>query len=294
MSLSIGMLGTGAIGTLMAWKWQQQACYAIPRAQQTGFSPSNEKSKHLMLDQQAFQLPLWQTEPLDWLVVTTKAADTLTALSSLQPKLPLISHILLLQNGVGQQQEVEHWLSEQTQAPSLWVGTSTEAAFRQADAQVTYAGRGETWAGPWSPDTRSLSHSIHLPKNVQLDLRIKDRLFKKLAINAVINPLTAVYGCKNGALLTPSFKPEFEALTNEVEQFFIQMNWPIAQSFAQQVTAVAQATANNTSSTLQDIQQQRPTELPYITGYLLAEASKKGLVLPISQGLMAKLSEMVD
>ena len=275
MTLSIGILGTGAIGTLMAWHWRQHNLYLVQRT-----------PRALVLDNQSFTPPQWQAEPLDWLLVTTKAADSLNALRPTHNQLSNIKRILLLQNGVGQQEEVQTWLTHQGYAGQLWVGTTTEAACRNPDTSVHYTGKGQTWVGSWN---QAESNAL-LPEPLILDHQIKQRLFHKLAINAVINPLTAVHRCLNGELLTEQYWPEFQALASEVETFYKRMNWPIGTNFLDQVTHVAQSTAKNTSSTLQDILNQRPTELPYISGYLLKEAKKHKLSLHLTQQLYSQLN----
>jgi len=125
---TIAILGMGAIGTLMAWHWRTQDLFCITR--------TGHDCERLLEDQQGNQhtlsLPHWSHGPLDWLIITTKAASTLSALRPLQPWLPRINNILLLQNGMGQQQQVADWLNQFRQAPQLWVGISTEGAYRSS------------------------------------------------------------------------------------------------------------------------------------------------------------------
>ena len=115
---------------------------------------------------------------------------------------------------------------------------------------------------------------------------------EKLAVNAVINPLTAVLRCHNGELVSnPLYLPQLQALAAEVADLYQQLHWPLSQNLSERVQQVAQATAANRSSTLQDILAARPTELVFICGYLQQQAQSLGLTLPLTARLMRQLSD---
>ena len=278
--LRIALLGTGSLGTLMAWHWQHEQLWVIRR----------DYSRPLILqhDQRdTLTLPRWDGSDLDWLVLTTKAADALPALQTLAPRLAAVKRILLLQNGMGQQDQVGDWLQQTGLPCGLWAGTSTEGAFTDDEGIVHYAGQGQTWAGPWMSESTGKADTdsdVRLPPGVQTDPDIRSRLRAKLAINACINPLTAIYRCRNGELLTnPQYHAHFQRLAAEVQQLTRELGWQLPFDVAQQAAQIAAATARNQSSTLQDILRHRPTELAYITEYLLKEAAAHGLSAPVSE-----------
>lgn len=273
--MNIGILGLGSLGSLMAYHWRDHALFALPR---TDISSVNIKVQ----DQDTLwqtQLPSWQGEPLEWLVVCTKAADTLTALNQWKHLLAQVNNILLLQNGMGQQQETAQWLQQQQISTPLWAAMCTEGAYRENDT-VIYAGRGSTQIGSWLG-------SEHLPPQLpktQYSENIKELLLNKLAINAVINPLTAYWECKNGELVNnPQYKQALIALSEEVAGLYATLSWPLSQPLTELAQQVAIATAANTSSSLQDKLANRPTELPYICGYLLEQAQRIAYDLPLTQ-----------
>jgi len=276
MTQSIAILGTGALGTLMAWHWRDQNLYLRNRSGITSLTLEHSEST-------TFSAPQWRGEDIDWLVVTTKAADTLPALQSLGSDIRYARRVMLLQNGMGQQQEVADWLTQYESendcaVPDLWVASSTEGAYKSDNGHVVYAGQGETRCGPWYSDkTELLSNFPALPPRILADNDIKRTLRAKLAINAIINPLTAYYRCYNGELLSNrEYFAHFQSLTTEVAQIFKKLGWDTGFDIPERAHAVAQATAKNQSSTLQDVLQQRPTELPYICGYLLAQVKAHG------------------
>jgi 2-dehydropantoate 2-reductase len=282
---TIAILGMGAIGTLMAWHWRTQDLFCITRGGHSceRFFEDRQGNQHTL------SLPHWSHSPLDWLVITTKAASTLSALRPLHAWLPRINNILLLQNGMGQQQQVADWLNQFRQAPQLWVGISTEGAYRSSPQQVVWAGSGETCIGPWSEAADSTTRIL---PNTQPVSDIHTRMRAKLAINAVINPMTAALQCRNGELVSnDQYFQQMTRLADEIQWLYQQLEWPLDFSLAQRAADVAQATANNRSSSLQDVLSQRPTELNYITGFLLQQARQHQLSLPHSEHWLQQLGE---
>lgn len=290
--MNIGILGLGSLGSLMAYHWREHSLFALSR--------QSHHATHLIVQNQTHiwqaELPYWQGEPLDWLVVCTKAADTLNALQQWQHLLPNTKKILLLQNGMGQQQQVMDWLERLSLNIELWAGVCTEGAYRDKD-KVIYAGVGTTVIGVWShcdansttANTNELSHALDLP-HTQVAANIEEHLLNKLAINAVINPLTAYYRCKNGELVSnPDYKKQLISLSKEISGLYKVLGWPLNQSLTELTQQVAVATAANTSSTLQDIFAQRTTELPFISGYLLEQAQALAYDLPLTQQFYSAL-----
>jgi len=120
---------------------------------------------------------------------------------------------------------------------------------------------------------------------------------EKLAINAVINPLTVLFDCKNGELL---------------ENFYIVQNmrlilWEVSQVLCalpelaalpgrdarlsperlyDLVIRVARLTAGNYSSMFQDVRNGKQTEIDYINGYVLDRARDLELACTINYMLV--------
>lgn len=277
----IAILGTGSLGSLFAFHCAEHQLYALPRDQH---SASHIQVQAPNQHWQA-QLPCWQGEPLDWLVVCTKAAATLSALQAWQPYLSKVSNLLLLQNGMGQQQQVADWLQQQKLEPVLWAGMSTEGAYRLNDT-VVYAGIGKNLIGLWPQGHSTITALPH----TELVTDIKHRLLNKLAINAVINPLTALLRCLNGELVTNTeYREQCLALSHEVSQLYRALGWQLEQPLDELALQVASATAQNRSSTLQDIEAGRSTELPYICGFLLEQAQQIGYPMPLTAKLLHAL-----
>jgi 2-dehydropantoate 2-reductase len=231
------------------------------------------------------------TGAISHLLVTTKAYDVRAAVAGVAHRLLPGSVVLLLVNGMG--------LAEQLRADwpdlAIFCGTSTEGAYTRAAQHIVHAGRGETrigrqgetasppWFGLWQ---RGLGNCVWDPE-------INTALWQKLAVNCVINPLTAIHRCPNGALAEqPTLATQVQQLCDEVAAVSHAAGFSgVADSLPQTVAAVIAGTATNRSSMLQDIEQRRPTEIDYITGHLLQVAAQHGIDAPLNRALLEEISQ---
>src|SRR5690606_13041616 len=130
-----------------------------------------------------------------------------------------------------------------------------------ADDRVIYAGQVDNLIGRWGPEITDADHPAVTPPHTRVVHNIASQRRTKLAINAVINPLTAQLRCHNGELLQNSlYRQQLDALSTEIAGLYACLGWPEAAGLVERVQQVAAATAANQSSTLQDVLHNRPTE----------------------------------
>lgn len=231
-------------------------------------------------------------ENISRLLVTTKAYDTASAIQPLKDKCRSNASIVILQNGMGAQQQAADLM-----APiNVWAASTTDGAWLRSPFHVVYAGHGETKVGALSKgDLPNLPAGMTpaAPLKLVADPSIELSLWRKLAINCAINPLTAFYDCRNGALAEDPEKHQHMArLCDEIEQLCHHKHLKLFdRPILQQAEIVAKATGSNFSSMLQDVRHQRKTELDFITGYLLKQAQIAGIELPANEQLYNDLKE---
>lgn len=231
--------------------------------------------------------------PISHLLITTKAYDTLPALEPIAGQLTQDACVVVMQNGMGAQQEAAAHLSP----INVWAASTTDGAWLKVPFHVVFAGKGETKVGPLLQATPALPTipAELSPSDLTLvaDEQIALSLWRKLAINCAINPLTAYYNCRNGELVDdPEKFQHMNRVCAEIDQLCQQLDLQLFDGPAiQQAEAVARATGANFSSMLQDVRHQRKTELDYITGYLLQQAKQVGLTLPENQALYDHLKK---
>jgi 2-dehydropantoate 2-reductase len=282
------LLGAGAMGSLAA-SYLQSAGFTV-EALDVGH---HEPGKDGLLRQLKFpgddiwreiRLPWARAGVIDHLLLATKAGNTQEALS---PWLPLLAPnvtLVNLQNGMGQLDGVGL-----PDAVCVVSAVTTSAAWRDG-IRITVVAENITVMGDGgvSPPDWFASLAQAWPK-LKWCQSIRARQLEKLAINAVINPLTACHRCKNGALLSSTYQPEMRDLSKEIDKVLtaVDDNWP--NDTLARATDIAKRTAENTSSMLADVLANRPTEIAFINGWLVREAQKRGIAAPLNAALVARL-----
>lgn len=212
----------------------------------------------------------------DLLLVTLKAWQVSDAVKGLAGTLPKTTPILLIHNGMGTVDELKN-----LQQPLL-IGTTTHAARRDGNV-IVHVASGTTHIGPGRQQDGDFSYLAEILQEVLPDVawhnNIRPALWRKLAVNCVINPLTALQECKNGELR--DFPEEIKKVTHEVAAVIEREGHHIsADELLDYVYQIIENTAENVSSMLQDIRAMRHTECDYITGFLLRRARAHGIAVP--------------
>ncbi|WP_415378616.1 ketopantoate reductase family protein [Halosimplex sp. TS25] len=221
----------------------------------------------------------------DLAVVTVKAFDTDAAAAALADA--DLGGVLSLQNGLGNEER----LADELACPVL-AGTCTYGARLRGPGRVECTGRGEVVLGP--PDGGSSPHAdrvgaafdaADVETTVAADM--PRRLWEKLAVNAGINAVTALVRAENGALSEgPAGVPARRAA---VETAAVARERGIDlsdEAAASAVERVADATAANRSSMLQDIEAGERTEVDAINGAVVDRAEGP---VPVNETLTALL-----
>ncbi|KAH6632824.1 ketopantoate reductase PanE/ApbA C terminal-domain-containing protein [Chaetomium tenue] len=239
--------------------------------------------------------------PIRHLIVTTKTYATIAALTPIKDRLNKDSHILFLQNGIGVTDEVSHKLfPDPGNQPTYWAGICSAGVYSISPFSLVHAGHGPLMVGVVGTQSTTglpptgeahmasqLSNSRLLQTNLLSPEQIVHAQLKKLVINAIINPLTACFDCKNGQVFESDERQAlYRHLLQEAGTIIREM---LPQSDNLRETAfsdralgalveeVAEKTANNTSSMLQDVQAGKRTEIDYINGYLVSQGRRLGL-----------------
>jgi 2-dehydropantoate 2-reductase len=202
----------------------------------------------------------------DCVIVLVKTYDTAGALrvaARMKPR-----KVLSLQNGLVQ---------------GVAQGVTTAAAYRDGDAVVPVA-VGETRVPPGFAPLAALLRRAGLPCRV--DRRIAEARYLKLLANVCINPVTALYGVRNGEVLRPPYRRLVERLAQEAAAVLRAEGLSLADEAAlARVAAVARATAGNRSSMLQDVLAGRRTEIEQLNGALLRLARRHRVFAPTHEAV---------
>jgi len=226
-------------------------------------------------------------EPIRRLLVACKAYDAQSAVAGVAHRLAPDAKLILLQNGLGSQEAV----AAQVPQARCISASSTEGAFRDGDWRVVFAGHGYTWLGdvshPVAPLWLDDLEAAKIPHEWTAD--ILTRLWRKLALNCAINPLTVLHDCRNGGL--QQHHCEVATLCAELTELLERCGQPAAADNLQlEVERVILATAANFSSMYQDVANKRRTEINYLLGHACKVAQRHQLNLPHLQQLQQRLT----
>lgn len=230
--------------------------------------------------------------PLSPLLVTTKAASSKGALTPLLQLLSPGDIVVLLQNGMG----VDEWL--QAERPDLCVvtGITTDGVFRESRDELVMAGQGTTRLGGETPASQRVAASIAQQwattgADVSATPDIRAERWMKLAINCAINPLTALYRCRNGELAShPDALSTMAEVCREIAAVMrAERIDTSADALYERALDVARRTAANTSSMLADVLAGMPTEVDFMNGHVVAVAARHGIAAPTNARLLAAI-----
>ncbi|MBA4726873.1 MAG: putative 2-dehydropantoate 2-reductase [Pseudomonas sp.] len=289
------ILGAGALGSLWATRLARaglpvrlilRSAQRLDEYQRAGGLGLRENGKLERFDIPA-ELPDAPTT-IRRLLVACKAYDAEAAVSRVAARLAPGAELLLLQNGLGSQQAIaERW----PQARCIFV-SSTEGAYRETDFQVLFAGRGQNWLGdPHGGAAPAWLGELDRAGIAQTwSTEILSRLWRKLALNCAINPLTVLHDCRNGELL--QHPVQLAVLSEELGRLLVASGQPAAANdLENEVLRVIEATAANYSSMHQDVRLGRRTEIAYLLGHACATAETLGLPAPTLHALHQRLCE---
>ncbi len=196
----------------------------------------------------------------DLILLTVKAYDTERAAESISEEYGG-EPVLTLQNGVGVVDILSKFNFDVIPA------VTTMGATLLSPGVVKYAGYGDTFIG--EKDGNLSERVIKIAQNftesglkTEVVNDIMERRWIKAAINACINPLTAIMGVRNGELKEEKLRAIVECVASECSEILLEMG--IKEDVFSLAMDVVEKTAENKSSMLQDIEKGRPTEVDYI------------------------------
>ncbi|KAL8786908.1 MAG: hypothetical protein Q9213_002539 [Squamulea squamosa] len=255
------------------------------------------------------------------LIVATKTYATTEALRPLRARLNEDSTILFLQNGMGTVDEVTRsFFVTPSGRPHYYTGIVSHGVYAKRAFSVVHAGQGSIRVGAARPSDERESFTTRITRTAspkylleclrkapvlsmteESEERILHTQLQKLAINAVINPLTAIFDCLNGQLfdnpqrltlsrlllseISPVLSRVFASSTREKPDSEAISSFSVS-SLEQIVLDAANRSAQNISSMRQDMLSGRRTEINYINGYIVEQGAKLGVDCGINQTLI--------
>ncbi|MCJ1299114.1 hypothetical protein MMC08_001905 [Hypocenomyce scalaris] len=267
------------------------------------------------------QYPLKKEDIIYNLIVAVKGPRTVAALSSVAHRLNQRSTIVFLQNGMGMLEEINDKLFQDVETrPNYILGIVTHGLYPERLFSISHAGMGTTAIGlvpryppersregvekpkdVWAPTSRYLLRTLtRTPVLAAVGFSPTDLMqlkLDKLAVSAVINPLTVMFDCKNGDLLNnDAVTRVMRLLLSEISLVIrslpqlqgvpnLQMRFS-PDRLESMICSIASTTAGNFSSMLQDVRAGHETEIDYINGYIVRRGEEMGIKCVMNYMLM--------
>jgi 2-dehydropantoate 2-reductase len=224
-------------------------------------------------------------------MVTVKSYDTKTIIPDLNKIIGPKTAILSMQNGLS---SVE-MLREEFPNNVILGGTICHGVTFSGPGRVYHAGFGDTYLGAFERSNDSVANEVsrilsEVGIETKMTKNICGEIWTKLAINASINPITAITGLKNGWLLKdPKLENLLEQTCNEVihvaRNTGIKLPTGIRGNILNRTKQVVERTSDNKSSMLQDLEKGRRTEIDSINGAVVKVGEKNRISTPFNSTL---------
>ena len=212
------------------------------------------------------------------------------------------STVLFLQNGLGVEEEASALWPEGVGRPRFLSGVVTHGVTVNGRNEIALASLdGGITIGADKPAVvvNALKNCTKLRVRVVSEREIRLAKLEKLVVNAGINPVTVVHDCPNGELLHRC-ESMMQAVAGEASRVVVRMlkggisDKELERRFApdrlyQRMREVADGTAENISSMLQDVRKKQRTEIAYINGYLVRKGEELGISTPINRELVERV-----
>lgn len=284
--MRIGIIGGGSIGLLFAYylsKTHEITIYTRSTEQakeicQNGIFLEKNQMHNVQRKINAVPFSKWHLSD-ELTIVTVKQYQLMDVIDHLA-KVDMQGHTLLfLQNGMGHLKSLALFSNT-----NIFVGTVEHGANRTSLNSVRHNGVGLTRLAVMQGEETLLTHLVadstpDFPLVVEQSY--KDMLLKKLVVNAVINPLTAILRVRNGELIDNCYF--YRLVCRLFDEIKAALSLEDPQTYFQNVEQVCRKTADNRSSMLKDVEEYRQTEIDAILGYILDEAKEKEIEVPLVQ-----------
>lgn len=239
--------------------------------------------RYLLVDSQAGPLSEQIRGTCDIAIICGKTLDTPALAELASEVLTENGYALTIQNGLGNAEILANRIGRER----IFVGSLTHAAWRSDEGEVHWVGRGSINLGALNIEENVRAEPLlrilnDADLNAILSNDIQQILWKKLLINVAINPVCAIAGVRNGALL------EVNSLWQQAMQAMreaaivarasgVDLGDIKLENYLREVVTIS---PENRCSMLQDIMAGRPTEIDALCGAVVLRGEAEGIPTP--------------
>ena len=225
----------------------------------------------------------------DLVLVCVKSTDTDATGAGLAPHLAPHARVLSLQNGVDNAPRLQAILRRPVAPAVVYVASEMGGA-----GHVRHLGRGElvipadvgSAPGPAADDVVALFARAGVP--VELSGNVVGALWGKLLLNCGYNAISAITDTPYGRMVTlPGIAQTVHDAVVECLAVAKALEVTIPGDVFAAVARIATSMPGQVSSTCQDLRRGKPTEIDHLNGYVVREAERLGIPVPLNRALHA-------
>jgi len=290
------VLGTGAMATAFGGSLARQAGVTVTLAGSWAEAIAALAARGAVVHDETGRwaapvgaVPLAEAPPADLVLVLAKSHRTAAiadvAARSAFPR----GTILTLQNGLGHRETLERAAG----AGRVAIGVTTSGATVLAPGEVRFF-PGTTTLGEEEATREAVLRLAVRFRAAGLETRttadVRPAVWGKLAVNCAVNPLTALAGSPNGALLgDAALREGLVAAAREVGAVAALLGIALEDDAAALAIRACETTAANRSSMLQDRARGARTETDALNGAVVAQARRLGVPVPVNESLWRRV-----
>ena len=227
----------------------------------------------------------------DVAIICGKASSTPVLAQIAEEVLTPSGIAISIQNGLGHSEMLAHRLGRQR----VLGGSITHGAWKDGEFGIHWVGRGAVRMGHLDGGDASDNSFALIEAFEDANLNpiwsddVENIVWRKLLLNVAINPVCAIAGVRNGALLeipelwdqamSAMLEAAAVARTSEVDLGDVDLQ--------EHLRKVVEATSENRCSMLQDVIAGRATEIDSLCGAVIERGESLGIPTPTNQSLHA-------
>lgn len=221
---------------------------------------------------------------VDYLFIAVKAYDTASAAAGLRGRIEQGTAVVSLQNGFDNYSAIRRNLGN-----SILSGTTTLAVTPLSFTEIKVATTGTTYLGSIDGNASLARSAVRLLRDCGMNAKFTSdplrEIWLKGVANCCINPLTALLGKENGCIHSEHGLRQIATMVcMEASGVAAAMGMKLSpEAMFRRVMHVARETAANRSSMLRDMEQHRKTEISELNGYIVRQASKFRIPVPVNR-----------
>jgi 2-dehydropantoate 2-reductase len=283
--MRIGIVGGGSIGLLFSYYLSESFDVMLYTRTSDQADAIRQNNLQLIANGQTNQRVVKATSFENWdgnedlTFIAVKQYHLSSVVKQMMERQTKKTDFIFLQNGMGHLKFLSLLNSE-----TIYVSTVDHGANKSNPFTVKHNGIGQTKLALYKGNKNLPISLFSIPGfQVVLESDYYEMLIKKLVVNAIINPLTALLKVTNGEIIQNEYY--YHVAQNLFLEIAEILNLKNSERYFNEVLAICQNTSLNRSSMLKDIEQNRQTEVDAILGFILEEAERKKIKAPISQML---------